>query len=131
MITPKVTLGSSTRLPAGWRIYILLGKNTRLGGRGMSKESDVLSEVKKAVSNVVDPEIGLTLGELNLIKDVRREDGRIVVEFLATTPFCPLGEVLALMIKDAASAASKGETVRVYIRNHVNEKSINERINRE
>ncbi|MEM3660675.1 MAG: iron-sulfur cluster assembly protein [Thermoproteota archaeon] len=97
----------------------------------MSKESDVLSEVKKAVSNVVDPEIGLTLGELNLIKDVRREDGRIVVEFLATTPFCPLGEVLALMIKDAASAASKGETVRVYIRNHVNEKSINERINRE
>ncbi len=97
----------------------------------MSKESDVLSEVKKAVSNVVDPEIGLTLGELNLIKDVRREDDRIVVEFIATTPLCPLGEVLALMVKDAASAASEGKKVQVYIRNHLDEKGINERINRE
>ena len=97
----------------------------------MGKESDVLTEVKKAVSSVVDPEIGLSLGELNLIKDVRREDGSIVVEFVATTPLCPLGEILALMVKDAANAASKGERVRVYIRNHIDEKGINERINRE
>ncbi|MEM2058158.1 MAG: iron-sulfur cluster assembly protein [Thermoproteota archaeon] len=131
MITPKVTLGSSTRLPAGWRIYILLGKNTRLGGRSMSKESDVLSEVKKAVSNVVDPEIGLTLGELNLIKDVRREDGSIIVEFVATTPFCPLAEILALMVKDAANTVVKGERILVYIRKHINEESINERVNRD
>ncbi|MEM2099994.1 MAG: iron-sulfur cluster assembly protein [Thermoproteota archaeon] len=131
MITPKVTLGSSTRLPAGWRIYILLGKNTRLGGRSMSKESDVLSEVKKAVSNVVDPEIGLTLGELNLIKDVRREDGSIIVEFVATTPFCPLAEILALMVKDAANTVVKDEKILVYIRKHINEESINERINRD
>jgi metal-sulfur cluster biosynthetic enzyme len=97
----------------------------------MSKESDVLAEVKKAVSNVVDPEIGLSLGELNLIKDVRREDGKIVVEFVATTPFCPLAEILALMVKDAASAVVKDEKVLVYIRKHLNEESINERVNRD
>ncbi|MEM2929586.1 MAG: iron-sulfur cluster assembly protein [Thermoproteota archaeon] len=97
----------------------------------MSKESDVLSEVKKAVSNVVDPEIGLTLGELNLIKDVRREDGSIIVEFVATTPFCPLAEILALMVKDAANAVVKEEKILVYIRKHINEESINERINRD
>ncbi|MEM3389933.1 MAG: iron-sulfur cluster assembly protein [Thermoproteota archaeon] len=97
----------------------------------MSKESDVLSEVKKAVSNVVDPEIGLTLGELNLIKDVRREDGSIIVEFVATTPFCPLAEILALMVKDAANTVVKDEKILVYIRKHINEESINERINRD
>ena len=97
----------------------------------MSKEYDVLSEVKKAVYNVVDPEIGLTLGELNLIKDVRREEDKIVVEFVATTPFCPLAEILALMVKDAANAVAKDEKILVYIRKHVNEKSINERINKE
>ena len=96
----------------------------------MSKESDVLSEVKKAVSSVVDPEIGLSLGELNLIKDVRREDGSIVVEFVATTPFCPLAEVLALMVKDAANAVVK-DKILVYIRGHINEESINERVNRD
>lgn len=97
----------------------------------MSKESDVLSEVKKAVSNVVDPEIGLTLGELNLIKDVRREDGSIIVEFVATTPFCPLAEILAMMVKDAANTVVKDEKILVYIRKHINEESINERVNRD
>lgn len=97
----------------------------------MSKESDVLTEVKKAVSSVVDPEIGLSLGELNLIKDVRREDGSIVVEFVATTPFCPLAEILALMVKDAANAVVKDEKILVYIRKHINEESINERVNRD
>lgn len=97
----------------------------------MSKEFDMLSEVKRAVSNVVDPEMGLTLGELNLIKDVRRENNNIIVEFIVTTPFCPLAEILALMVKDAANAVAKDEKILIYIRNHINEKSINERINRD
>ncbi|MEM1553306.1 MAG: iron-sulfur cluster assembly protein [Thermoproteota archaeon] len=97
----------------------------------MSMENDIVSEVRRAVSSVVDPEIGLTLGELNLIKDVRSEGEKIIVEFIATTPFCPLAEVLAMMVRDAAKEAAKGRNVAVYIRNHVNEEGINERINRE
>ncbi|MBO3769366.1 MAG: iron-sulfur cluster assembly protein, partial [Candidatus Brockarchaeota archaeon] len=87
----------------------------------MSMENDIVSEVRRAVSSVVDPEIGLTLGELNLIKDVRSEGEKIIVEFIATTPFCPLAEVLAMMVRDAAKEAAKGRNVAVYIRNHVNE----------
>ncbi|MCS7139018.1 MAG: iron-sulfur cluster assembly protein [Crenarchaeota archaeon] len=94
-------------------------------------ESDIVSEVRKAVSNIVDPEIGLTLGELNLIKDVRSEGDKVVVEFVATTPFCPLAEVLAMMVRDTAKEAAKSKNVTVYIRNHVNEEVINERVNRE
>jgi metal-sulfur cluster biosynthetic enzyme len=91
--------------------------------------SDIVSEVRKAVSNVVDPEIGLTLGELNLIKDVRIEEDMVVVEFIATTPFCPLAEALAMMVRDAAKEAAKGKNVTVYIRNHINEEGINKRVN--
>ncbi|MEM1557377.1 MAG: iron-sulfur cluster assembly protein [Thermoproteota archaeon] len=94
-------------------------------------EDSIISEVRKAVSNVVDPEIGLTLGELNLIKDVRSERDKIVVEFMATTPFCPLAEALAMMVRDAAKEAAKGKNVTVYIRNHLNEEGINERVNKE
>lgn len=97
----------------------------------MSMEYDVLSKAREAASNVVDPEIGLTLGELNLIKDVRREDDSIVVEFVATTPFCPLAEVLALMVRDAVKEAVKDKRILVYIRKHLNEEGINERINRD
>ncbi|MGQ9479377.1 MAG: metal-sulfur cluster assembly factor [Thermoproteota archaeon] len=95
----------------------------------MSSEPDLLLKVRSAVSSVVDPEIGLTLGDLNLIKDVRKEDDRIVVEFIATTPFCPLAEVLATMVRDAAKEAAKRERIMVYIRNHINEEYINRRIN--
>jgi metal-sulfur cluster biosynthetic enzyme len=103
-----------------------------IGGEwSMSTGNDVVSEVREAVSKVVDPEIGLTLGELNLIKDVKREGDEVVVEFIATTPFCPLAEVLAIMVRDAAKEAAGGRSVRVYIRNHVNENGINERINRD
>jgi metal-sulfur cluster biosynthetic enzyme len=91
--------------------------------------SDIVSEVRKAVSNVVDPEIGLTLGELNLIKDVRIEEDMVVVEFIATTPFCPLAEALAMMVRDAAKEAAKRKNVTVYIRNHINEEGINKRVN--
>ena len=91
--------------------------------------SDIVSEVRKAISNVVDPEIGLTLGELNLIKDVRIEEDMVVVEFIATTPFCPLAEALAMMVRDAAKEAAKGKNVTVYIRNHINEEGINKRVN--
>lgn len=91
--------------------------------------SDIVSEVRKAVSDVVDPEIGLTLGELNLIKDVRIEGDTIVVEFIATTPFCPLAETLAMMVRDAAKDAARGKNVTVYIRNHINEEGINKRVN--
>jgi len=94
-------------------------------------ESNVVSEVRKAVSNVVDPEIGLTLGEINLIKDVRSEGDRIIVEFIATTPFCPLAEALAIMVRDAAREAAKGRKITVYIRNHIDEEGINERVNRD
>lgn len=106
-------------------------KNMKGGGLGTNMESNTISEVKKAVSNVVDPEIGLTLGELNLIKDVRSEEDRIIVEFIATTPFCPLAEILAIMVRDAAKDAAKGKNVTVYIRNHMNEEIINERVNRD
>ncbi len=96
----------------------------------MSMEYDVLSKAREAASSVVDPEIGLTLGELNLIKDVRREKDSIIVEFIATTPFCPLGEVLALMVRDAVKEVVKGQKVIVYIRNHLDEEGINERVNK-
>ena len=47
--------------------------------------------VTEALSNVIDPELGLDFVELGLIYGVEVDGGRIEVTFTLTTPACPIG----------------------------------------
>lgn len=48
-------------------------------------------EVTEALSNVIDPELGLDFVELGLIYGVAIDGGRVDVTFTLTTPACPIG----------------------------------------
>jgi metal-sulfur cluster biosynthetic enzyme len=47
--------------------------------------------VLEALSNVIDPELGLDFVELGLIYGVEIDDGRVEITFTLTTPACPIG----------------------------------------
>ena len=48
-------------------------------------------EVTEALSNVIDPELGLDFVELGLIYGVEIDGGTVRVTFTLTTPACPIG----------------------------------------
>ena len=48
-------------------------------------------EVTEALSNVIDPELGLDFVELGLIYGVEIDGGTVNVTFTLTTPACPIG----------------------------------------
>lgn len=67
-------------------------------------------ETKEALRDVVDPEIGLNIIELGLIRDMIIEDDNAHVNMILTTPFCPYGPALLEMARKKAEDALKMPT---------------------
>jgi metal-sulfur cluster biosynthetic enzyme len=50
-----------------------------------------VDEVEEALSNVIDPELGLDFVELGLIYDIEVDGETVNVTFTLTSPGCPIG----------------------------------------
>ena len=48
-------------------------------------------DVQEALSNVIDPELGLDFVELGLVYDIEIDGGTVGITFTLTTPACPIG----------------------------------------
>jgi metal-sulfur cluster biosynthetic enzyme len=56
-------------------------------------------EAKEALRDVMDPEIGLNIIELGLIRDLIIGANDVHINMILTTPFCPYGPALLEMAR--------------------------------
>jgi metal-sulfur cluster biosynthetic enzyme len=59
-----------------------------------------VEEVKEALANVIDPELGLDFVELGLIYDIEVEGEEVYVTFTLTSPGCPIGPQVTEQIEE-------------------------------
>lgn len=59
-----------------------------------------VEDVEEALSNVIDPELGLDFVELGLIYGIEIDGGDVHVTFTLTTPGCPIGPQVTEQIEE-------------------------------
>lgn len=72
---------------------------------------ELLEPLKDALRQVIDPEIGLSVIELGLVRDVSVEDEQARLSMILTTPFCPYGPALLEMARQKAETALERPTI--------------------
>jgi metal-sulfur cluster biosynthetic enzyme len=63
---------------------------------------EIVEQARARLSEVVDPEIGMSIIQLGLVRNIEIENGVGHVKMILTTPFCPYGPAMIEMTKAKA-----------------------------
>jgi metal-sulfur cluster biosynthetic enzyme len=74
-----------------------------------------VDEVRDALSNVIDPELGLDFVELGLIYEIEVDGGKVDVTFTLTSPGCPIGPQVSEQIDEFVSELDGVEAVQAHM----------------
>ena len=75
---------------------------------------EAVKTVREKLSEVVDPEIGLNIIQLGLVREVEIDNDITRVKMILTTPFCPYGPAMIETTKQKATEAlNKPATVEL------------------
>jgi metal-sulfur cluster biosynthetic enzyme len=74
-----------------------------------------VEEVTDALTEVIDPELGLDFVELGLIYDVEVDGGTVDVTFTLTSPGCPIGPQVTEQIEEFVGEIDGVEAVHPHM----------------
>lgn len=69
--------------------------------------------VLEKLKNVLDPEIGRSIVDLNMVRDITVNDGNVTVKIALTVAHCPLAKTLQTDVENAVRKAGDVRSVRV------------------
>jgi len=71
-----------------------------------SSHPEAAETLRNRLREVMDPELGLNIIELGLIRDVSIDDESVQLKMILTTPFCPYAPALIEMTRSKAIEAT-------------------------
>ncbi len=88
-------------------------------------------QIFEELTKIVDPEIGVSIMELELIDKVDIDQGKVDVDLHLTSPFCPavFGFKIAQDVKDNIHKVEGIQEVKVNVSNHFMAEAINKQVN--
>ena len=101
----------------------------------MGAQEQELQQTRRLIfdelTKVVDPEIGVSIMELELVDKVDIDDGNVKVDLHLTSPFCPavFGFKIAQDVRDNIYKLPKISGVKVNVSNHFMADAINKQVN--
>jgi metal-sulfur cluster biosynthetic enzyme len=83
------------------------------------------------LTKIVDPEIGVSIMELELIDNVKIDSDRVSIDLHLTSPFCPavFGFKIAQDVRDNVYKIPDICAVKVNVSNHFMAEAINKQVN--
>ena len=70
-----------------------------------------VEDVQEALTNVIDPELGLDFVELGLVYDIEIEGSDVYITFTLTSPGCPIGPQVSEQMKEFVEELPEVERV--------------------
>src|SRR5437773_185804 len=100
----------------------------------MSQEEQLQQTRRKIfdeLTKIVDPEIGVSIMELELVDKVDINTGKVSIDLHLTSPFCPavFGFKIAQDVRDNVYRLPGIEDVKVSVSNHFMADAINKQVN--
>ncbi|AIF83651.1 putative metal-sulfur cluster biosynthetic enzyme [Candidatus Nitrososphaera evergladensis SR1] len=99
------------------------------------KGNDDLQQTRRKIfdelTKIVDPEIGVSIMELELVDKVDINSGKVAIDLHLTSPFCPavFGFKIAQDVRDNIYKLSGINDVKVQVSNHFMADAINKQVN--
>jgi metal-sulfur cluster biosynthetic enzyme len=90
------------------------------------------ADLQSRLSKIIDPELGRSITEMNLIDKMSVSGGAVDIEFHLTAPFCPpvFALKIASDIKAAALATQGVKEAKVTLRGHYLADAVNKQVNK-
>ena len=75
---------------------------------------ELVDIAREKLSEVIDPEIGMSIIQLGLVREVEIENNIVRMKMILTTPFCPYGPAMIEMTRQkAVEAFNKPVTIEM------------------
>jgi len=71
---------------------------------------ELCQELRKALRTVTDPELGMDIIQLGLVRNIMIETDHALIKMVLTTPFCPYGPTMMESTRAKAEETLKRDT---------------------